>query len=71
MVRHRRVWRQGGRHWLSEKAGTFLSDLRLREQPVPKGIHSHSIDAAQQGFYKACETTGGLRKAGFTGARFP
>ncbi len=71
LVQHWRVWRQGGRHWLSETAGTFLSDLRLRERPVPKGIHSHSIDAAQQGFYKACVTTRAVRKAGFAEARFP
>ncbi len=71
LVQHWRIWRQGGRHWLSEKAGTFLSDLRLRECPLPKGIHSHSIDAAQQGFYKACVTTRAVRKAGFTEARFP
>jgi putative transposase len=71
LVQHWRVWRQGGHHWLSEEAGTFLSDLRLRERPVPKGMHSHSIDAAQQGFYKACVTTRALRKAGFTEARFP
>jgi putative transposase len=71
LVQHWRVWRQGGRHWLSKKAGTFLNDLRLRDRPVPKGIHSHSIDAAQQGFYKACVTTRSLRKAGFTEARFP
>jgi hypothetical protein len=70
LVQHWRVLRQGGRHWLSQKAGTFLSDLWLREHPVPKGIHSHSIDAAQQGFWKACDTTHGLRKAGIK-ANFP
>ena len=34
-------------------------------------MHAHTIDAAQEGFYKACETTRGLRKAGFTEAKFP
>jgi hypothetical protein len=70
LVQHWRVMRQGGHHWLSKKAGTFLSDMRLRERPVPKGIHSHSIDAAQQGFYKACDTTHALRRAGIK-ANFP
>jgi putative transposase len=34
-------------------------------------MHAHSIDAAQQDFYKACVTTYGLRKAGFSEANFP
>ena len=34
-------------------------------------MHAHTIDAAQQGFYKACVTTRALRKAGFTEAKFP
>jgi putative transposase len=64
MIQHWRVYRQSGRHWLSMYAGRFLGDWRLRDRPVPKGIHSHSIDAAQEGFYNACETTRALRKAG-------
>ena len=31
----------------------------------------HSIDAAQQGFYKACTTSKALRMAGFPAADFP
>jgi hypothetical protein len=34
-------------------------------------MHARTIDAAQQGFYKACATTRALRKAGFADARFP
>lgn len=52
--------------WLSEKAGTRWSDYRT---DVP--LHAHTIDAAQQGFYKACKTTRGLRLAGFTESKFP
>ena len=52
--------------WLSEKSGTRWSDMRATPT-----MHAHSIDAAQQGFYKACDTTRELRKAGFTEARFP
>ena len=46
LVRHWRVVRI--RAWLSEKSGTRWSDLRLPVKP----LHAHSIDAAQQGFYK-------------------
>ncbi len=52
--------------WLSEESGTRWSDMRATPT-----MHAHTIDAAQQGFYKACDTTRGLRKAGFTEARFP
>jgi putative transposase len=34
-------------------------------------MHAHSIDAAQEGFYKACTTTRAVRKAGSTEAKFP
>ena len=34
-------------------------------------MHSHTIDAAQQGFFKACKTTRALRKAGLTESKFP
>lgn len=55
--------------WLSEKSLTKLSDMRLANKNIP--MHAHTIDAAQQGFFKACQTTRGLRKAGVTDARFP
>jgi putative transposase len=34
-------------------------------------MHAHSIDAAQQGFYKACAVTRASRQAGFPDVRFP
>lgn len=55
--------------WLSEKSLTKLSDMRWASRDVP--MHAHSIDAAQQGFFKACKTTRALRKAGFPEAHFP
>lgn len=66
--RHWRLLRQKGL-WLSEKSLTKLSDMRL----VGKGINmpAHSIDAAQQGFFKACVATRALRKSGYPEARFP
>ena len=66
--RHWRLLKQKGL-WLSEKSLTKLSDLRLANKDIE--MHAHTIDAAQQGFFKACKTTRGLRKAGFPEANFP
>ena len=52
--------------WLSEGSAKRWSDTRTNAR-----MHAHTIDAAQEGFYKACQTTRGLRKAGFTEAKFP
>ena len=52
--------------WLSETAGTRWSDSRICAP-----LHAHSIDAAQQGFYRACAVTRALRKAGLETAKFP
>lgn len=57
--RHWRLLRQKGL-WLKEKSLTSLSDLRLTDKDFP--LHAHSIDAAQQGFFKACATTRAIRK---------
>ena len=67
MVDHWRVYRQTG-HWLSSKAGERLNDYRTRDDtPL---LHSHSKDAAQQGFYHACTAAHAARKVGVD-ARFP
>lgn len=68
VARHWRLLRKKGL-WLSEKTLTKLSDLRLADKDL--AMHAHSIDAAQQGFFKACKTTRALRKAGFPEANFP
>ena len=65
LVAHWRVVRKKDR-WLSERAGTRWSDARTTAP-----LHAHSIDAAQQGFYKACATTRALRGAGIRTAKFP
>jgi putative transposase len=65
LVAHWRLVRKKGL-WLSETAGTRWSDRRSRAP-----LHAHSIDAAQQGFYRACTTTRALRKAGIATAKFP
>jgi putative transposase len=64
LVAHWRTVRKKG-IWLSEAAGTRWSDSRTYAP-----LHAHSIDAAQQGFYKACAVVRALRKAGVQ-AQFP
>jgi putative transposase len=65
LVAHWRLVRKKGL-WLSEASGTRWSDTRTDAR-----MHAHSIDAAQQGFYKACDVTRALRKAGIAEAKFP
>src|SRR5262245_33509753 len=65
MVWHWPAYRRKG-HWLSERAAYRFGDSR-----TAAALHAHSVDAAQQGFYKACAVTRALRKAGFPDARFP
>jgi putative transposase len=64
VVHHWRTFRRSG-HWLSRFSAMRWSD---RRQDAP--LHAHSIDAAQEGFYKACDVTRSLRKAGIA-AKFP
>jgi putative transposase len=69
LVTHYRVYRKRGkrtRHWLSQFAGMRLGDYLTRDQPPL--LHAHSIDAAQEGFYKACKTAKANREQG---ANFP
>jgi putative transposase len=66
--RHWRLLKQKGL-WLSEKSMRKLSDMRLANRDLP--MHAHTIDAAQEGFPKACKTTRAIRKAGFPEANFP
>lgn len=59
VVKHWKILRSKGQ-WLSEKSLTTLSDLRPSVASAP--MHAHSVDAAQQGFFKACKTTRAIRK---------
>jgi hypothetical protein len=58
LVEHYRVYRRTG-HWLSGGAGERINDSRSGTF-----LHAHSRDAAQQGFYKACQAAAASRKAG-------
>ncbi len=60
LVRHWRVYRRKG-HWLSRSAASKMQDAKLGP---PSLLHSHSFDAAREGFYAACKATRESRKAG-------
>ena len=60
LVRHWRVYRRH-RHWLSRKAASKLQDAEFGPAAL---LHSHSLDAAREGFYSACQTARTCRKQG-------
>jgi putative transposase len=66
-VFHWRVYRKKG-HWLSQNGAERWNDRA--NDGVPKLLHAHSIDAAQQGFYKAIKTARACRNDGLE-TRFP
>jgi putative transposase len=63
MVEHWRIYRHTG-HWLSPAALEKLMDFYDKQNGKTALIHSHSVDAAQQGFPKACKTAKACRKIG-------
>ena len=69
MVEHWRIYRHSG-HWLSPAGLEKLLDFYDKQNGVPALIHSHSVDAAQQGFPKACKTAKACRKIGLNN-RYP
>lgn len=68
LIEHYRVWRKH-EVWLSGTADERMNDGYNGGQP--RLLHAHSIDAAQQGFAKACQATRVARKAGFSETRMP
>ena len=67
LVTHWRAYRKQG-VWLSKYGAGKLNDYYNRD--APRELYAHTIDAAQQGFYKACAVTHLLRKQGME-AKFP
>ena len=65
LVTHWRIVRKQ-RHWLRPGTAEKLNDYF---NPV-KRLHAHTIDAAQQGFYKACTTAKAVKKLG-PDAKYP
>lgn len=66
LVRHWRFYRKHG-VWMSTSKAERVDDALVQTDSI---LHSHSIDAAQQGFYKAIKTARELRKQD-PDARFP
>jgi putative transposase len=60
LVRHWRIYRRHG-HWLSRRAASKLQDAEFGPSAI---LHSHSLDAAREGFYNACKTARECRKQG-------
>jgi putative transposase len=58
VLRHNNIWLRPG---AAEKLGDYFSETSL---------HAHSRDAAQQGFYQACQTAKACQKAGLN-TRYP
>ena len=67
LVFHWRTYRKKG-HWLSQGGAEKWNDRLNADQP--RLLHAHSVDAAQQGFSKACKTARECRKAGLE-TRYP
>ena len=67
LVEHYRVYRHSG-HWLSAPGLEQLCDAY--DQHTPRLLHAHSVDAAQQGFVKACRTARACRTLGLD-TRYP
>ena len=67
LVEHYRVFRQT-RHWLSPAGLEKLVDAYDAQDGKERLLHAHSMDAAEQGFPKACKTARANRGHG---AHFP
>ena len=63
LVEHYRVYRQTG-HWLSPAGLEKLVDAYDAQDGQERILHAHSIDAAEQGFPKACKTAKANRANG-------
>ena len=68
MVEHYRIYRKKG-IWLNNAQAEKLDDVYHGHEAAL--LHSHSIDASQQGFYKACKTAKTNKADGLPGARYP
>ena len=64
-------WRILRKHdlWIQQGTAEKLNDFF--NASLESMLHAHSIDAAQQAFYKACKTIKALKKSGDETARYP
>jgi len=79
MVTHWRAFRHSD-HWIFDASAQKLNDWNnrpggkffdMKGSTAAKLLHSHSIDAAQQGFPKACKTAKTNKAQGLPGVRYP
>jgi hypothetical protein len=70
LVEHYRVYRQTG-HWLSPAGLEKLVDFYDAQAGQARLLHAHSIDAAEQGFPKACKTAKACKPLGLLNAHYP
>ena len=68
MVEHWRIYRKKG-IWLRQGAAEKLNDNY--DADTARLLHAHSIDAAQQAFYKACKQVHTRRRQGDETVSFP
>ena len=61
LVTHFRAYRRSGK-WLSTFGAKKLDDFYGQDDL--RRLHAHSVDAAQEGFYKACKTARATREIG-------
>ena len=69
LVEHYRIYRHTG-HWLPPASLEKLIDFYDAQDGRERLLHAHSIDAAEQGFPKACKTARACRTLGMN-TRFP
>jgi len=70
MVTHYRAYRGSG-VWLSQYAAMKLADFYDTQAERSRLLHAHSVDAAQEGFYKACKTARACKQVGLKNAHHP
>lgn len=70
LVEHYRVYRQTG-HWLSPVGLEKLVDFYDAQAGQERLLHAHSIDAAEQGFPKACKTAKACKQLNLKNAHYP
>ena len=70
LVEHYRIYRQTG-HWLSPTGLEKLVDFYDAQDGQERLLHAHSMDAAEQGFPKACKTAKACKQLGLSDAHYP
>ena len=63
MVEQWRTFRHAG-HWISPRGVEKLADFYDKQAGQKPLLHAHSVDAAQQGFPKACKTAKACKNIG-------